>query len=179
MDLTQFNPDDHVDASGGGGAVPPGWYGAKIARFEWKDTRKGDGVFLELEWLILGVHENEAKDSANSHQGRRVWLRLNLKNPSDVAVGIAEKDLAKTMNAIGVKRLVNGPADLLEKPCLIRLKYLPENADWDARNEIHGFKKLIETSPFYVSGGNGVAIPQWQKAMEEKTVTSTKKDVPF
>ena len=178
MDLTTFNPDDYSETTGE--AMPPGWYAAKIVKAEWKETRAQTGYYLELEWYILGVHENETKEKPEAHKGRRVWDRLNLKNPNEVAVGIAKKTLAKTMNAVGVRALTNGEVDLLEMPCLIRLKYLPENADWDARNEVHGFKKLSETSPFYIgtsSGGN--SAKPWEKAIQEKTVTSTKKDLPF
>lgn len=151
MDLLSFDPSEHLQKQAAT-VVPPGWYVAKVisatkvnARLHTKDSPRR---YLELEWSILEVFQNENKDSANKYGGKRVWDRLNLINPVEQTVSIAEKTLSYAMGAMGLERLVDGRHTLVGIPCLIRLVVQPETADYDAKNNVKGFKSLPANNKF-------------------------------
>jgi len=150
MDLVNFDPSVYVQKQTA--AVPPGWYVAKVMSAEKMNARAHTAAeprrYLEIEWSILGVFQNENKDSENKYAGKRVWDRLNLVNPNEQTRSIAEKTLSYAMNAMGLERLPDGRHTLVGIPCLIRLVVQPETAEYDAKNSIRGFKALVQNSKF-------------------------------
>ena len=51
--------------------IPAGKYLTAISTSEMKDTKNGNGSYLELEFAVL----------EGQYKGRKLWARLNLKNP--------------------------------------------------------------------------------------------------
>jgi hypothetical protein len=74
------------------GLLDAGWYKIAWIKGETKTTKAGTGSYLELTGEIL---EGPA-------QGRKIWERLNLKNPNPTAVKIAQQSLSKIATAIGI-----------------------------------------------------------------------------
>ena len=72
--------------------IPPGDYLAAITASIEKPTKLGTGSYLEIEFSVLD----------GEHKGRKVWSRLNLKNPSAVAVEIARGELSSICRSVGV-----------------------------------------------------------------------------
>ncbi|MCX5682321.1 MAG: DUF669 domain-containing protein, partial [Planctomycetota bacterium] len=72
--------------------LPAGKYLACIVESEMKATKNGAGQFLNLTFQVL---DGEFK-------GRKVWARLNLKNPNPQAEQIARGQLSALCRAIGV-----------------------------------------------------------------------------
>ena len=71
--------------------LPPGKYVAQIVQSEMRATRAGNGQYL---WLEMDVIEGP-------HQGRKIWDQLNLVNPNQQTVEIAQRALSAICHAVG------------------------------------------------------------------------------
>ena len=111
--------------------IPAGWYTAIISSSEMKATRDGYGEYLSLTLQVIeGQYEN-----------RLVFARLNLKNANDKAVDIARKDLAAICRAVGVMS-PQASEELHDKPLMIKVKVRPASGDYEASNDIGGYKAV-------------------------------------
>ena len=75
--------------------LPAGTYAAHIVQSEMKETKAGNGMYLELRIQILD----------EPYTGRLVFDRLNLVNPNDTAVQIAQRTLAQICKACGLEEV--------------------------------------------------------------------------
>jgi len=110
--------------------LPAGKYLACITESEMKATKKGAGQFLNLTFEII---EGESK-------GRKVWARLNLKNPNPQAEQIARGQLSALCRAVGVMT----PRDSVELhnlPLVITVKVKKREDTGDLQNEVSGYAK--------------------------------------
>ena len=76
------------------GVIPAGEYQAVIVESTMKETRSGTGEYLELVFSIV----------AGEYAGRRIWVRLNLRNQNQTAVQIAKAELSAICRAVGVMK---------------------------------------------------------------------------
>lgn len=123
-----FNAEE-VEPSSSFDPIPAGWYQAIISSSEMKPTRDGYGEYLSLTLQIIeGQYEN-----------RLVFARLNLKNANDKSVDIARKDLAAICRAVGVMS-PKSSEELHDKPLMIKVKIRPAQGEYDASNDVCGYK---------------------------------------
>ncbi len=123
-----FNAEE-IEPSSSYDPIPAGWYKAIISNSEMKPTRDGYGEYLSLTLQIIeGQYEN-----------RLVFARLNLKNANDKAVDIARKDLAAICRAVGVMS-PKSSEELHDKPLMIKVKVRPASGEYEASNDIGGYK---------------------------------------
>jgi hypothetical protein len=76
--------------------VPAGDYIAMITKSEYKETKAKNGHYLQLMWKII----------SGEKKGRVLFDNLNLDNPNEVAVNIANKALnsiCKACDKVGVQ----------------------------------------------------------------------------
>ena len=111
-------------------AIPAGKYLAMITASEMKPNKASNGRFLELAFTII---EGEFKN-------RQVWARLNLENPSSIAMKIAQADLSALCRAVGVMT-PNDSVDLHNLPLLIHVKCKKRKDTDEINNEIAGYEK--------------------------------------
>jgi hypothetical protein len=98
-DLTGFNANN-VEPTRDFEPIPAGKYLAIITNSEMRRTKAGNGHYLELTFRVLsGPCEN-----------RVLWSRLNLDNPNEQAVQIAQGELSAICRAVGVMQ----PKDSIE-----------------------------------------------------------------
>lgn len=149
--LNGFNAHE-VDPSVGFDAVPAGKYLAVITETEMKPTKAGTGQYLQLTFQII---EGEYK-------GRLLWARLNLDNPSAMAVKIARAELSAICRAIGVMQ----PKDSLELhdlPLVIKVgcKKRDDVPGGEIVNEVKGYEKRAAAaqSPAPTTG----SPPPWKR----------------
>ena len=109
--------------------LPAGWYPAEITKSEIKDNRAGTGKILKLQFKIIDHEE---------YKGRMVFANLNIIHQNQVAVEIAEKELATICEACGVGE-VEDTDELHDIPLGIKLSIRPETAQWPETNEIKGY----------------------------------------
>lgn len=129
FDATQVAPDE-----GTGEALPAGWYNAMIDESEMKPTKAADGsCYLQLRFTVLD----------GQYAGRKFWDRLNLVNANDEAVRIAKGQLSALCHATGVMQ-VQDTSQLHGIPVKVRLKYRAANDQYEASNDVGGYKNINE-----------------------------------
>lgn len=133
--LAGFNAGE-VPASDSYDPLPAGWYPAMITESEFRATSAGTGQYLKLRFDIID----------GPGQGRVVFTNLNLENPNPKAVEIAQKDLSAICRAVGVMTPQDS-AELHDKPLQIKLTIRPAQGDYDAQNEVKGYKALDGAAP--------------------------------
>lgn len=126
-------------------ALPEGDYIAIITSSEEKPTKAGTGSYLQLVFEVL---EGQMK-------GRKVWDRLNLKNPNATAVDIAQRALGAICRAVGVPRPQDS-SELHNKPMRIHVA-----VEKDERGREGNSIKKYEAA---FSGGAGGTFQQAQGA---------------
>jgi hypothetical protein len=89
-------------------ALPAGQYVVIATASEEKVTKAGTGKYLQITFEVMD----------GTHKGRKLWARLNLWNPNQTAVDIAQRELKGICMAVGVPR-PNDSAELHNKPMLI------------------------------------------------------------
>ena len=131
--------------------IPAGRYLAVIVASKDKDTKSGNGSYLELEFEVL---EGE-------YRGRKLWSRLNLHNPSQKAVEIAQAELSSICRAVGVMTPKES-ADLHNIPLLIGVKCRTRGDTGDIVNDVSGYyPKPVAAGPSQSAGDN--TSPPWAK----------------
>lgn len=130
-DTTNIDPASRFEV------IPRGWYPCEIVASEEKPTQDGKGTYIELEMSILdGPYTNH-----------KLWDRLNLNNPSQQAVEIAQRTLAQICHA--VNRIgVTESEQLHNKAMLADVRVRAARTDpktgkqYDESNEIKGYKPI-------------------------------------
>ncbi len=120
-------------------AIPAGTYPAIITESEMKPTRRGDGEYLQLTLQIID----------GEHSGRKLWDRLNLNNPNQTAVEIAQRTLSAICHAVGVMAPQDS-AELHDIPMQVKVGVEKNATDGTNSNVIKG----------YATAGNGKPAPR-------------------
>ena len=114
-----------------------------------KTTKAQTGSYLNM---VLEVIEGDKA-------GRKLFERLNLRNPNQTAVEIAERTLSSICRAVGVM-LPRDSSDLHDKPMMAKVKVKPAKDGYDASNEI-GEYAATEAKVTAIIGGK--ATPPWKR----------------
>jgi len=157
MDLNGFNALE-IEPATSYEPIPADWYKAVITETEEKPTKAQTGSYLQLTIEVI----------EGQHQGRRVFERLNLKNPNSVAVEIAQRSLSSICRSIGVNNPQNSE-ELMDKPLMIKVAVKPAQGEYGASNEIKGYDAVggATTAPapaaVAATASTGSASPPWAK----------------
>lgn len=152
FDATQVEPTNPLDP------IPAGDYPMIISESEMKATKSGSGEYLQLTLEVID----------GQYKGRKVWDRLNLVNPNATAVSIAEATLSAICHAVGVER-VDDSEQLHDRPLMGKVKFVPADGSYDAKNEMAGYKPMpgapapARKAAPAASPSTG-ATPPWKKA---------------
>jgi len=151
-DLNGFNAEN-VEPGGNFEPVPAGTYLAMIMASEKKETKAGNGHYLEF---VLTITDGDYK-------GRQLWDRLNLWNPNTQAVEIAQKTLSAICRAVGVMQ----PRDSVELhnvPMQVTVKLTIRKDTGEPSNEIKGYaaRATSPTQPQQSQPAIGGA-PPWKR----------------
>lgn len=151
--LNGFNANE-VEPAATFDPVPAGKYLAVITESEMKPTKAGTGQYLQLTFQVI---EGEFK-------GRLLWARLNLDNPSAMAVQIARSELSSICRAIGVMQ----PRDSLELhslPLVVSVGCKKRDDTGELANEIKGYEvkqHAAAASPATNASAEG-STPPWKR----------------
>jgi len=127
--LGNFNANE-VEPATSFEPLPAGRYLAAITDSEMKQTKNGNGSYLQLTFTIL---EGEFKN-------RILWARLNLNNPNATAVKIAQGELSAICRSIGVLQ-PRDSAELHNLPLIVKVKLRKRSDNGDLTNEVCGYEK--------------------------------------
>jgi hypothetical protein len=153
-----YDVDQLPQGSGNFEPIPAGWYDATIAKAELMPTKANDGQYIKLRYDITGP----------THQGRVVFGNLNIRNKSVKAEEIGRQQLGELMRAIGLPK-VNDTDQLIGGILSIKLTIKPADGQYEAGNEVKGFKALGGSVPAMPSTASAVAhaetkaAPPWAK----------------
>ena len=152
--LSGFNAAE-VEPQGSFEPIPAGWYTAMITDSEFKPTKNGTGEYLQLRIdIIEGEYEN-----------RVLFDRLNLNNPNQTAVEIAQRQLSAICRAVGVMTPQDSN-DLHDKPLKVKVKIRPAGNGYEASNEVAAYEAADGGQPAAAQAGGGAggaAKKPWQK----------------
>jgi Protein of unknown function (DUF669) len=109
--------------------LPAGDYPVIISESETRLTKDGSGQYLQIK---LEVQSGE-------FAGRTLFDRLNLWNNNRQAQEIAQRSLSQICHAVGVMQ-VNDSQELHHKPLIATVKVRPARDNYEASNEIKGYK---------------------------------------
>lgn len=146
FDANQVEPNAPLDP------LPAGWFRCVIVASEEKPTKAQTGSYL---MLTLEVIEGE-------HSGRRIIDRLNLNNPNQTAVEIAQRTLSGICRACGVMtpRTSN---DLHDKPLMVRVAVKPGDGQYGPSNEIKEYAQPKVATHAPVAAGASASAPPWKR----------------
>ena len=116
--------------------IPAGWYKCVITDAINKPTKAQTGSYMELKVQVI----------EGQHNGRTVYERLNLDNPNDVAVSIAQRTLSAICHAVGVLRPTD-KSQLYDKPMMVKVVVKPASGDYSANNEIKEYATIDGGQP--------------------------------
>jgi len=91
--------------------LPAGEYLAEIVESDYKQTRSGNGAYLELVFEIVD----------GEYKGRQLVERLNLENPNETTVRIAKGTLARILLALDLFAVADSE-ELHHKPMKIKVE---------------------------------------------------------
>jgi hypothetical protein len=113
--------------------LPEGDYEMMVVKSASKATRAGNGHYLELEMQVI----------SGNYSGRRHWERLNLDNPSEKTVKIAQEQLAKLCMALGLDD-VSDSEELHDRPFIAEIGIDSKDAK---SNRIYDYKSAEGAAP--------------------------------
>ena len=153
MDLNGFDALE-IEPTTTNEPIPADWYKAVISNTEQKATKAGTGSYLELTIDVI----------EGSYQGRKIWDRLNLQNPNQTAVEIAQRNLSSICRAIGVNNPKDS-AELCDKPLMVKVAVRAADGQYDATNEVKGYDAAggatATASPVVATAS--ASTPPWKK----------------
>jgi len=135
-------------------AIPSGIYPVIITQSTEKPTRSGNGSYIEFEMAIQG----------GEYAGRKVFDRLNIRNPNQTAVDIAYSTLSAICHVTGVLAMQD-TQQLHGRPfCVVVIKKERDDqpGSGNMTNEVRGYKDINGNDPGF-SGNvqNQSAQPSW------------------
>jgi Protein of unknown function (DUF669) len=154
--LAELNFDaEKVEPSQDFAPIPAGEYVAMAIGSEFKTTASGNGEYLQFCWEVID----------GEHKGRRLWDRLNLHNPSETAVKIAQGTLSAICRSVGVMRPKDS-SELHNKPVMVKVA-LEERNDkaGEFRNVVKGYASANGGSPAPAQAAAPAAdkTPPWKR----------------
>jgi len=155
-----FNAKDN-EKMGDFTPIDPGVYVAQIVKSEMKDVKSNaQHKYLQLDFEVL---QGDAK-------GRKLYVRLNLVNSNQQTVDIAFKELASICEACGIP-IMEDSEQVHNVPMEVNVVFIPQKAQYSAKNEIKSYAPIGGSSPSVGAGGTSTAStpaeggkqPPWMK----------------
>ena len=110
--------------------IPAAWYPLEIDSAEIKDTKRGDGKYVQLEVTVLG----------NNHAGRKLWPTITLQNINEKAVAIGRKELAQIGHALRLK-VITDCTDLVGGRLMGKVK-VTNDEQYGPGNDVSAYKPM-------------------------------------
>jgi len=122
--------------------LPAGTYKAAMVGSEWKETKSGNGEYLDCKFQVID----------GQYKGTFVSTKLNLHNTNETAVKIARSELATICRAIGIDMPTDSSL-LHNKPILIEVAIEPGTNGYKDSNKIKMYRAItgapVEDAPVF------------------------------
>lgn len=126
-DLTRYYTPEAAPEADDFSPIPPGWYDAEIVDIEERDTRAGDGCYLNVRFDVTGP----------TNAGRVIFEMYTMENPSPKAVRAGHAKFRQLHEACGLPHITDTD-QLVGRSCAIKVKI--------ERNEQYGDKNRVQAS---------------------------------
>jgi hypothetical protein len=161
FDASTYDPSPSFDV------LPVGKYLATIVDSKVKPTKAGTGEYLEL---VFEIAEGEFIN-------RKIWQRINFRNPSPKAEAAAKRDLSTLCRAVGVLN-VQQSEYLHNIPVVIDLQIEESTNGYAPQNRIKTYSSASEsntaapatpratTSAVIANAANAASasVPPWKRS---------------
>ncbi len=127
-----INTSDVEYNTGSREPLPAGIYSLIVVRTIQKETKKKDGVFVEVEFDIT---------APDQYTRRKFWDTFNIMNPSVDATRIGLEQLGKLAKAAGIA-VLQDDAELLDKEIQAEIYIGKEKGTERLRNRVSGYYPL-------------------------------------
>lgn len=148
--------------------VPVGKYPAILVKSEYKANKAGTGHGLNLQYKIID----------GEHRGRVFFDLLNLDNPNQTTVQIANKSLNSLCAACG-KVGVEDSDELHGIPVLVTLGMTKATPAYPAKNKVTFIEEYTGTATYDGPTESKAAAPPWAGKKAEVTPTQEKAAPPW
>lgn len=146
FDATNVEPNVGFDP------IPAGKYLCVITASEMKETKAGNGEYLELELEVID----------GPHKGRKLWDRLTLRHPNEKTVQIARGTLSSICRAVGVM----APRDSVELhnlPLVASVGCKKREDNGEITNTVKGYAKRDGAAPARPAPAASGSAPPWKR----------------
>jgi len=160
--------DEDLQSTGDGdfSPLPAGEYSVTIDGADLKQTKAGDGTYINLKMIVDGP----------THMGRIVFSMLNIQNPSQKAEAIGRGQLGDILRIIGIQAATFEDTDqLLGGQMIVKLSIKEAQGDYKASNNVQAYKPLTGTAPAKAPAPRQAAPAQQRQA----TAVSAAKSPPW
>ena len=144
-----------VEPSAPRGTIPAGKYKCVITASGEQPTKAMTGTMLKLQMQVID----------GPHQGQMVFDQLNVNNPSQTAMEIAQRTLSAICRATGVM-MPQDSSDLHNKPLLVTVT-VETTKDYGARNKVAGYepceKGSAQVAAAAVAAPAPSNVPPWKR----------------
>ena len=111
--------------------IPAGDYNVVITKADLKNTKSGEGNYINLSLKVEGGEFN----------GKNVFSMITIRNKSTIAEEIGHKNLNSLMSALNLEELCDTD-QLLGGQLAVSVKIKEASDGYDAKNEIKSYKKI-------------------------------------
>jgi len=119
-----FKAKDHAATT-----IPDSWQMMEIVKSEYKSNSAKTGHYLTCQVKVID----------GEYKGKIVFELMNLDNPNQTAVEIAQRTLAQICDACGIEDLEDSE-DLHNIPMACKIATQPGNAGYPPKNVIKQYK---------------------------------------
>jgi len=132
--------DEDLASTGDGdfSPLPAGEYAVTIDGADLKQTKAGDGTYINLKMIVDGP----------THMGRIVFSMLNIQNPSQKAEAIGRGQLGDILRILGIQAATFEDTDqLLGGQMIVKLAVKEAQGEYKAGNNVQAYKPLTGGAP--------------------------------
>ena len=153
FDANSVEPTESYDV------LPKGKYLMMAVDSKIKPTKRGDGDYLEITFEVID----------GQFKGRKVWERLNIRNPNKKAEEISQRKLSALCHAIGVINLTD--TDQLHNIPVMAELTIESREGYSDQNGVKSYSASGSTAPVASSPAlrqpaaapAAAAAPVWKK----------------
>lgn len=132
-----FDPNQH-EKQEAFDPLPAGWYMTQIVTADIQRTQDNLNSLVYLEFELLEQYHPQ-------HKGRKIFARLCLWHSNELTAKIANGQLAKICDAVGLGPITDTDA-LLNKQVAVKAKIRAAKGDYEASNEPTGYDAIAARS---------------------------------
>lgn len=140
--------------------IPAGWYPVEFEKTAPAQNKNGSGESLEMTCRVYGPN----------HAGRMLFPKITLRyiggdeEKNELVEGIGRQQIQELRIALGIANLTDS-SQIVGKRCMARVSIRPANGQWEARNDVKGYRALegVAVITATAASTSSAAKKPWEK----------------